>query len=137
VNRLSGHEARTLGTAALAALLLIAGPALAGCAPQPFVVPPETAAAAAPSTFPAPPPASAETTAVAPRDAELFRNACHAGDAQGCLRLGLLFAEGRGVGKDEARAAALWTRAADLTTKRCDEGHAVACWELGMAYKAG
>ena len=35
-----------------------------------------------------------------------LEDACNAGDAPSCFNLGVLFANGRGVGKDEARAAA-------------------------------
>ena len=39
--------------------------------------------------------------------------ACSAGDAKSCVSLGFRFEEGRGVGKDEARAAALYRKGCD------------------------
>jgi hypothetical protein len=51
---------------------------------------------------------------------------CGTGDALGCLNLGLLLVEGRGVERDEQRAAQLFTRA-------CDAGQPTACFNLGVA----
>jgi TPR repeat protein len=51
-------------------------------------------------------------------------DACNAGDARSCFDLGFRFSEGRGVGKDEARAAALFTKA-------CEGGEAQGCCNLG------
>ena len=42
----------------------------------------------------------------------------------GCFNIGLLFEEGHGVSKDEARAATLYATA-------CEGGHAVGCSNLG------
>ena len=57
-------------------------------------------------------------------------NACNTGLATSCSRLGVLFEQGRGVGKDEARAAALYTKA-------CDGGDAEGCFNLGVLLEQG
>jgi TPR repeat protein len=48
----------------------------------------------------------------------------------GCSNLGALFLQGRGVSKDEARAAALFT-------KVCEGGEATGCFNLGVLLQAG
>src|SRR3954469_8921726 len=57
-------------------------------------------------------------------------NACNAGNVKSCSDLGHRFEEGRGVPKDEARAAALYTKA-------CDAGDALACVFLGLLFEDG
>lgn len=52
------------------------------------------------------------------------------GRCQSCYSLGVLFENGREVDKDEARAAALYTKA-------CDGGVALGCFKLGMAFSHG
>src|SRR5262245_42703642 len=76
-------------------------------------------------------PVSSDPAGPTPGDASLAQGAtrpeeaCNAGDAKACFNLGLLFAEGRGMSKDEARAAALFTKA-------CDGGNAWGCFNLGF-----
>ncbi len=50
---------------------------------------------------------------------------CDADDATSCFDLGVRFAMGRVVDKDEARAAALFTKA-------CEGGDATDCYNLGV-----
>ena len=50
--------------------------------------------------------------------------------AAGCSNLALMFANGRSVDKDEARAAALYTKA-------CEGGYAEGCYSLGFAFAKG
>jgi TPR repeat protein len=59
------------------------------------------------------------------RAAEDFAAACEGGLAQGCHRLGQLYARGRGVARDDARAKQLAQRACELgSTAACDAlGH--------------
>jgi hypothetical protein len=47
-----------------------------------------------------------------------------------CTELGVMYEKGRGVAKDEARAAALYKQA-------CDGGYAGGCVDLGAAYASG
>src|SRR5438270_12070783 len=44
------------------------------------------------------------------RAAELYRRACEDGTASGCNNLAALYADGRGVPKDDARAAGYFSR---------------------------
>jgi TPR repeat protein len=65
------------------------------------------------------------------RAAELYRQACDAGDSRGCHNLGLMFAEGRGVQRaDPEQASALYTQA-------CDGGYSGGCVNLGFMYQNG
>ena len=57
-------------------------------------------------------------------------DACSKGRAASCTDLGNLFATGNGVGKDERRAVALFTRA-------CDAGDAAGCSNLGIMFVTG
>jgi TPR repeat protein len=49
-----------------------------------------------------------------------WEQACTGGEAQGCFNLGLLYARGQGVPKDECRAATLFEQA-------CRAGMSEAC----------
>jgi tetratricopeptide (TPR) repeat protein len=60
----------------------------------------------------------------------LFQRACDAGNTPGCNDLGLAYAQGRGVPKDEKRAA-------DLYQQACDKGGPNACLNLGLMYARG
>ncbi|EYF05680.1 tetratricopeptide repeat protein [Chondromyces apiculatus] len=62
--------------------------------------------------------------------AEAFKTACDGGAAAGCVRLGVLTAEGAGVTKDAAAATKLFE-------KGCTEGEAAGCGLLGKAYLTG
>lgn len=55
---------------------------------------------------------------------------CAGGKPDSCTQLGLLYAHGQGVAKDEKRAAKLYQRA-------CDAGHAPGCFHLGLMYEEG
>jgi TPR repeat protein len=59
-----------------------------------------------------------------------LQTACEGGDAQSCRSLGLQYEEGRGVPKDESRAATLFEKA-------CTGGEAQGCYLLGVLYQAG
>jgi uncharacterized protein len=48
----------------------------------------------------------------------------------GCAKLGSLLVQGLGVGKDEARAATLFTAT-------CDDGGLHGCADLGLLYDSG
>ena len=58
------------------------------------------------------------------------RQACTDGDGDACNSLGVDYAHGHGVARDEAGAAALYRRG-------CEAGSAVACNNLGKAYEDG
>jgi hypothetical protein len=53
----------------------------------------------------------------------LYQKACDGGDAQGCFNLGVMYENGRGVTKDQAKAAQLYQKA-------CDGGDAQGCENL-------
>lgn len=55
---------------------------------------------------------------------------CHQGDAWACGSLGVVFANGMGVPKDETRAAALFQAA-------CDGGYPEDCYNLGVLVHSG
>ena len=55
---------------------------------------------------------------------------CDEGYGKGCFNLANRFMHGRGVRKDRARAAALYTKA-------CDEGIAQGCLDLGVLLALG
>jgi TPR repeat protein len=59
-----------------------------------------------------------------------LEEACTAGDVRSCNKLGDLYADGRGVAKDERRAATLYEKA-------CTVGLAEGCYNLGTLYTAG
>ena len=61
------------------------------------------------------------------RAAELYASS---GLPEALTNLALMYAEGRGVDYDPARAAALWQAAAE-------QGHAFASFNLGLAYYNG
>jgi TPR repeat protein len=62
-----------------------------------------------------------------PRDCEAQ---CGRGDAESCFNIGWLYENGKNVGKDEARAHALYQ-------KSCDGGSAKGCRGLGWSYESG
>jgi TPR repeat protein len=64
------------------------------------------------------------------RAAELFKKGCDGGEAKSCVNLGVMRADGLGVGKDPAAAAKLFE-------KGCNDGEAAGCGLLGKAYLAG
>src|ERR1700722_17109405 len=55
---------------------------------------------------------------------------CDHGQAHSCTKLGLLYAEGRGLAKDDKASLDLFQRA-------CDAGLAGACSDLGAIYSSG
>jgi hypothetical protein len=55
---------------------------------------------------------------------------CAGGKAKSCSDLGLMYSDGEGVTKDDAKAA-------ELFQKACDRGNAVGCFQLGMSYVNG
>jgi TPR repeat protein len=72
---------------------------------------------------------SAQGDPTAPSPSKL-EEACTAGDVRSCNKLGDLYADGRGVAKDERRAATLYEKA-------CTGGNAVGCYNLGVFYADG
>src|SRR5687767_7870560 len=70
-------------------------------------------------------PAPPEPAAVTQR-----RQACKGGDGDACNSLGVDFAYGRGVPRDEAEAAALYRQA-------CEAGNSAGCNNLGEMYAEG
>jgi TPR repeat protein len=62
--------------------------------------------------------------------ARLYQRACDAGSADACNNLGVDYAEGTGVQRDEFRAASLYEKA-------CDGGNANGCSDLGDLYWRG
>src|SRR5438067_2455731 len=63
-------------------------------------------------------------------EAAALKRGCDDGGAAACLKLGLLYARGRGVPRNLARAAGLYERA-------CDAGLAEACSNLGALFFRG
>ncbi len=57
--------------------------------------------------------------------AHLFKKACDMGNIEGCLRLGYLYENGKGVTKN-------YTKAAQLYDKSCDMGNAEGCNNLDI-----
>lgn len=64
------------------------------------------------------------------RAAELYQQACDAGEPKACAALGAIHATGSGVAKD-------LTHAADLLKRACDAGSASGCENLGSMYANG
>ena len=60
--------------------------------------------------------------------AELFKKACDGGNMHGCFNLGLMYAFGSGVEKNEQKAA-------ELLKKACDGGETNGCRGLDVIYK--
>lgn len=60
----------------------------------------------------------------------LFQKACDQGYAPSCNGLGVLYAEGRGVGKDPVRAASLYRRS-------CEADASTGCQHLAFALRDG
>jgi hypothetical protein len=59
-----------------------------------------------------------------------LRQACDGGNLNGCADLGVMYANGTGVTKDEVRAVALYKQA-------CDGGSLNGCANLGVMYGNG
>jgi uncharacterized protein len=57
------------------------------------------------------------------------QEACEGGDSEGCFNLGGMYASGRGVAKDDVKAAQPYGKA-------CDGGNALGCHNLGIIYSA-
>src|SRR5262245_937996 len=75
--------------------------------------------------------AAAAARAVCARDDESDCTArCDAGDAESCTELGWIYYEGRGVAKDEVRAARRFQQA-------CDGRSMNGCYGLGAMYRLG
>ena len=64
------------------------------------------------------------------RAASLYARACDGGELEGCVSLGVLIEEGRGVTEEEGRAATLYTRA-------CEAGIVRACGNLAGLHLRG
>jgi len=62
--------------------------------------------------------------------ADSLQQACDLGDAKGCYKLGLKFAKGESVPKDDAKAVS-------LLQKACDGGDVMGCNDLGFMYGSG
>ncbi len=65
-----------------------------------------------------------------PLAAQFFQRACDGGNAEGCNLLGVEYAQGVAVPKDDAKAA-------DLYMRGCGGGMPFACTNLARAYQAG
>ena len=61
---------------------------------------------------------------------EFYRKAAEKGDAEAMFNLGVMYAKGRGVGKDEKKAVEWYQKAAD-------KGHAGAMFNLGVDVREG
>jgi uncharacterized protein len=64
------------------------------------------------------------------RIVELSQKSCDAGSIAGCAELGRAYSLGRGLDKDPAHAASLFSRA-------CDGDDAMSCFLLGRTYTSG
>lgn len=64
----------------------------------------------------------------------LARRSCDRGDMEGCFDLGAMYAEGRGVAQNDARAVEFYRRAVDLYRRACDNGIMQGCTSPGAAY---
>jgi TPR repeat protein len=69
-------------------------------------------------------------TAVAQGDPKELENNCNAGGPDACFKLGTMFARGKDVPKDNARASSLFQ-------KSCDGGFSEGCTKLGTNYEFG
>lgn len=58
---------------------------------------------------------------------QLFQNACNGGAGGSCTNLGILYQNGLGVPKDDARAVSFYRKA-------CEDGDALGCNNLGWMY---
>ena len=58
------------------------------------------------------------------------KKACDAGDMRGCHDLGVMYADGNGVEKNEQKAVELYKKA-------CDGGEMLGCFNLGTMYAKG
>lgn len=65
-----------------------------------------------------------------PRAAAAFEKACKGGYAPSCNGLGVMYAQGMGVGRDEARAV-------ELQEGACKGGVSTACLHVAYAYEGG
>src|SRR4051812_13754125 len=59
-----------------------------------------------------------------------LKKGCDSNNMDDCTNLGLRYARGEGVPKDEPRAVALYEKA-------CDQHNAAACSNLGLMYSQG
>ncbi|MGD0799755.1 MAG: serine/threonine-protein kinase [Terracidiphilus sp.] len=108
-----------------------AAPAASQPAAQPAVQP------TAPPVVQKPTAAEVEQQAVSlfkqsrlPEAAVLFDQACTMGTPVACDNLGVMYANGNGVAKDDGHAATLYSKA-------CDAGDALGCSNLGNIYSSG
>lgn len=58
---------------------------------------------------------------------ELYKRACESANAEGCVKLGFMYYQGKGVKQDDAKAIEFYTKA-------CDSEHAPLCYHLGMIH---
>ena len=65
-----------------------------------------------------------------PRAVTFFRQACDAGDPDGCVNLGRMYDTGRGIGIDRGKARQFFTQG-------CDGGAVAGCTFLGLAASKG
>ena len=63
-------------------------------------------------------------------DVRQFEFACSTGNATACYELGVMYRNGAGVARNDARAASLFQTA-------CQSGKAAGCYDLGVLYLAG
>ena len=61
---------------------------------------------------------------------EPLKKACDGGNMRGCYNLGVMYADGNGVEKNEQQAVELYKKA-------CDGGEMSGCTSLGVMYKKG
>ena len=62
--------------------------------------------------------------------ANLWQQACDAGEPKGCFGVGSMYEDGKGVEKNVKRAVDLYKRA-------CDQSYAMGCYNLGLMYGNG
>lgn len=61
---------------------------------------------------------------------EFFKKSCNNGNDKGCYNIGLMYAKGLGVEKDNSKAGLFFKKA-------CDGGHPNGCYLLGLSYAKG
>jgi len=110
--------------------------------PAPKTSAPTAAAVPAPAPRNDLPPKSASAVVPAPAPVETKAPAappdpCEGRDADGCIDLARAYESGRGVPRDQQRAAEIYLRAVPLSESACERGRMSACANVGIAYMLG
>lgn len=94
--------------------------------------------------------------------AQIWQKACEIGEARGCVRLGFLYKNGKGVEQDDAKASKFYEKACDagelsgcdslaslhqnsgehakaavIFDRACEKGFGLSCYNLAQIYEAG